>query len=240
MRRFVFSLLVLTVGLLLVPASLAQPSPQLLFAFSPSGFQQLVLTTGEGTVVIDAYSTGWWDNTGFHQAANTNYAVGYCAAPCWAGDPSGSSGHDYFAFDLAALGGQKVTSAILNIGNPLSGYLDSFASALYSTYDVSTANGTLTADGSGQVGIYGDLGSGTLYGSYLASAADDGSQIFFSLSQDAIDAINAAAAGNQQFAIGGSLQIQDVTPTIPEPGSLVLMGSGLLGLAGAIRRKLSL
>lgn len=29
-----------------------------------------------------------------------------------------------------------------------------------------------------------------------------------------------------------------VSPSVPEPGSLILMGSGILGLAGVIRRKL--
>jgi PEP-CTERM motif len=31
-----------------------------------------------------------------------------------------------------------------------------------------------------------------------------------------------------------------VTPTVPEPGTLILMGSGLLGLAGVVRRKIGI
>lgn len=34
-------------------------------------------------------------------------------------------------------------------------------------------------------------------------------------------------------------EIQGFQPTIPEPGTLALMGTGVLGLAGVIRRKLS-
>jgi hypothetical protein len=30
----------------------------------------------------------------------------------------------------------------------------------------------------------------------------------------------------------------DVEGTVPEPGSLILMGSGVLGLAGVLRRKI--
>jgi hypothetical protein len=36
-----------------------------------------------------------------------------------------------------------------------------------------------------------------------------------------------------------SFSITSATTPVPEPGSLILLGSGLLGLAGAIRRKLS-
>ena len=34
-------------------------------------------------------------------------------------------------------------------------------------------------------------------------------------------------------------EIQGFQPTVPEPGTLALMGTGVLGLAGVIRRKLA-
>ena len=38
-------------------------------------------------------------------------------------------------------------------------------------------------------------------------------------------------------ALGGEF---DLAPTTPEPGTLILFGSGILGLAGVLRRKINL
>ena len=39
------------------------------------------------------------------------------------------------------------------------------------------------------------------------------------------------------YALGGEFNL---APTTPEPGTLILFGSGILGLAGVLRRKINL
>ena len=69
---------------------------------------------------------------------------------------------------------------------------------------MTTPISTLTAGGSGLVGIYNDLGSGTLFGSLLFSEADNGSLLSINLNASALAAISAAISGDGNFAIGGS------------------------------------
>jgi hypothetical protein len=46
--------------------------------------------------------------------------------------------------------------------------------------------------------------------------------------------------GKGLFNGSASLESGDTSLTVPEPGTLTLLGTGLIGIAGAIRRKLSL
>jgi hypothetical protein len=46
-------------------------------------------------------------------------------------------------------------------------------------------------------------------------------------------------AGGNQVEQGADITITEVASPVPEPGSLALLGTGVLGLAGVIRRKLA-
>ena len=104
--------------------------------------------------------------------------------------------------------------------------------------------------------IFNDLGSGTLLGERIVSAADNGSTISIALNSDGLAALNAARGG--LLAIGGALTslglsddeyvfgfseslgnpelraLQFRTAVAPEPAMFSLLG---LGLLVAVRRR---
>ena len=186
-----------------------------MFGFSPTGTQQLILTIG-GNQTLSAVSTGWWDNTGSSVAA-LNYGVGD-------GGNTTVDHHDFFVFDLANVRG-TITGAQLSIGNAANGYLPGVPQGIstFSMFDVTTSIAALEAANTGQMAIFDDLASGTLFASRTVSAADNGTQVLITLNANAIAALNAAEGG--AFAIGGVL-----TNSTPEPGTVMLLGSALAGL----------
>ena len=202
------------------------------FGNAPSGTQQLLLNGG--AVTLNASATGWWSQTGFHDSANPNYVAGNCP-PC-AGGPLFN---DYFVFGFASTL-PTVTSAQLSIGNPASGsstqgYVSANATETLQIWDVSTVISTLIASGAGQVGIYNDLGSGTMFASQTVSGADNGTQIVITLNAAGIAAINAAIQnGGGGFAFGGAL----APPSgVPEPSTAAFLGVGAAALAALARRR---
>ena len=207
-----------------------------LFGYT-SGFgpKQLIIN---GSTVLNAVSSGWYSDAGFHASSNNNYIVGNCLpAICDGGD--GATRNDFFVFDLSGVAG-PITSASLSIANPSAAdnidppfSSDGFGGVptTYTTWDVSTSIAALTADATNATGTYADLGSGVFYGSTPANASTNGAQVMVALDGAALAEIRGAEGG--QFAIGGTLG------AVPEPATwaLMLIGFGSLGAAVRARRE---
>ncbi len=196
-------------------------------------------------ITLDAVDRGWYTEAGSHSPTNLNYVVG---------DISLTDGdrHNFFVFDLSGVT-DNILSATLSLVNPANGYVSGDSSETYDLYDVTTSTATLTAGTAGIAG-YTDLGSGVTYGSYTATAGDNGTTVLITLNSAAIAALDAAGG---LFAVGGTLattldvtdnteqffgftsadvltdtQLILTTATVPEPSSLALLGIGSLSLFG--------
>ena len=191
-----------------------------------SGPQQLTIN---GSTVVNADTTGWYDYKGEHFASNSDYIVGDCSIGTCGGL---GAYNDFFTFNLAGVSGSvtSVTFSAFNPGGPYPGYSGK-PSSTYTLWDVTTPIGVLNSDNSTATGIYADLGSGISYGSVSVSAADNGALVRVTLNAAGIAAVNAAVGS--EFAIGGSLG----TFTVPEPSTWAMMLVGFAGLGYAGYRK---
>jgi len=222
------------ISLVLVTVASASTSMAIFaFTYSPYQLGDVELQTNSGNTVSTL--TGWYDITGMHGAGNPDYIVGLCGS----GD-SCNGGNDvfnnFFVFNVPAGTSTSATiSAYLpNPGNGLSAFYCNCTSLTYQLWDVTTPVGQVMASNSGRVDIYNDLGSGTFFGSAVVTSGDQGTQILINLDAAGLASLNASAGG--LWAVGGSIY----GAQSPEPGTLVMFGSGILGLAGILRRKINL
>jgi large repetitive protein len=205
-------------------------------------------------VTISYTDRGWYNELGTHYPYNKNYVVGDNRTNSF-----GSCCNDYrnfFVFDLAGVS-QPIQLAKLalyvpdvNPDDPIMGpgYNSVDASENYELYNVETPIDELVAAEAGQLAIYADLSSGSVYGSRTMTAADIGSVVEITLTSSAISDMNATHA---LFAFGGSLTTLDFTRNleftfgntnldsyvtelrltlVPEPSTLLLLAIGTIGL----------
>ena len=211
------------------------PNGQLVYT---SNFMGPLVTINLGTNTATINSISGSPNSGLTQIAFApNGNVFYVD-----GNPNGGGqvGLLNLGTDTASplFGGNGITPAHGLIYDPYTGLMTMFGAGYTGTFDQSGTAGSLKI--SGQLNY--DFDQGAVDGQGHALVAGNG-QITF------IDYSGSHDITNPNYVqyFGGFVGIDDVAPlvgpgsqqgTAPEPSSLVLFGSGILGAAGALRRKL--
>lgn len=222
------------------------------------------LLTGSISTASDGFKSGTTPGSG------NNYLLRAINSGFLTSDPADDfpveSDRNYHAFDLTGLSG-TISGATLRIWADVGAYDSSAGSETAGLFSVSTPASVLDdplSDTVAAAGAFLDLGSGTSYGSFVTSAADDSSYIDVVLNAAAIADLNAAIGGS--WSVGGALQSIDGSynvafnlservlkndsstaseppaqlvltgSVVPEPSSLVLLGFASAALLATRRR----
>jgi len=189
------------------------------YAFGASMFNGGNNLTINGTA-YDNTDSGWIDSTGFHAGENQNYI---------SGNEGGGQYSNYFSFNLSSLTG-TVTSASFEVYT--------FAVSTTGIYDIYATTLTPTEVNSGNtfhsMAFFNGLTSGVEIGTVNLTAGESGSNVTFSLNDAGLTWLTANEG--DQIVMGGAFDYTP-PPTVPEPGSLLLLASGMAGFAGIFRQK---
>jgi hypothetical protein len=204
-------------------------------------------------ITLEAVDSGAYFASGLHNPGIENYLTGVF---------QGQEHRSFFVFDFSSVAG-TIESATLRLFNPevsefLHGYVSPDPTETLNIHNVSTPAADIVVN-TGGVASFDDLGSGTLYGSKIVSAADNGTVVEVVLNEAAIADLNTATGlfvlggalgtigAGDQFVFGFSMAdfvadhtrqlVLDVR-SVPEPSSLSLIVMlALLSAASATRRQ---
>lgn len=207
--------MILAVSLVLAaPAAL---QGQYAFGSTHSGYPVRLVLDG---VEYTSADQGWYNDVPNHVTTNQNYITGDLSV--WY--------RSFFAFDIPVAA--PFTQALLRInsggvsGSPQIEFFDF----------VGDVNSLLA--GTGGAAAYNDLGNGAVYGSRVYTVGDAWTVHDIALNGAALSAINGQRG--DRFVMGGSMVgsgDMQVPGAVPEPATVVLLGTGLVGLFGLQRRR---
>jgi hypothetical protein len=190
-------------------------------AFAGSDFNSGNNLTINGAAYYNTDS-GWIASTGEHDAGNKNY---------YSGTDGPNQLNNYFSFDLSSLTG-NVTSASFEVYTYEvfnTGTYDIYATSLTPAEVDSSNNFTSTA-------FFNDLTSGAEIGSINLTTDDSNNYVTFDLNDAGMTWLTANAG--DEIVLGGAFDYAPSSP-VPEPGSLLLLMSGIAGFAGIFRYKIA-
>ena len=191
----------------------------------------------QAQVTLPAFARGWYDDTGFNEAANPNYFVGDGRGPI--GGSTLTEARNFFAFDLTEVT-EPITNAVISLYvPPVVGFFSGDPTETYvlSHVEFSAEYVTLAAD---DLRVFDDLGDGEVFASREFVPFDVGTQVEIPLNAAALVELNERREDSfdPQFIVGGSIstlnQFPDdeflfaFTPEVPfEDTRLILNRSAL-------------